>query len=212
MFSASHQTVHRGARRWEEVMAFIKTIPEAQAPEDVKRMYDQNLEKQGYIPNYSRVFSHRPYVMDAWGNLLRAIKSNLDTRRFELVTLAAARALNNSYCSLAHGSILRQKFYSPEQLTLIAKDFQNANLTPAEMAMMAFAEQIARDASAITSNDIEGLRKHGFSDAEIFDITATAAARCFFAKTLDALGAEPDEKFLELEEKLRQALQQFSVE
>lgn len=187
-------------------MAFITTIPENQAPDDVKRMYDQHLEKQGYIPNYSRAFSHRPQVMEGWGNLLRAIKSNLDTRRFELVTLAAARALKNSYCSLAHGSILRQKFYGPEQLRLIAKDYHHADLTSAEKAMMAFAEQIARDAAAITQNDIEELRGYGFSDAEIFDITAAAAARCFFAKTLDALGAEPDEIYLELEEQLRQTL------
>jgi uncharacterized peroxidase-related enzyme len=187
-------------------MAFISAIPEDQAPDDVKRMYDQDLEKKGYIPNYSRVFSHRPQVMEAWAGLLRAIKFNLDTRRFELVTLAAARALRNSYCALAHGSILRQKFYSPEQLALIAEDYRRADLTPAEAAMMAFAEQVARDAAAITRSDVDGLRGHGFSDAEIFDIAATAAARCFFAKTLDALGAEPDEIYLEMEEKLRQSL------
>jgi len=187
-------------------MAFITTIPEDHAPEDVKQMYDQNLEKQGYIPNYSRVFSHRPQVMGAWGNLLRTVKSNLDMRRFELATLAAARALKNSYCSLTHGSILRQKFYSPEELTLIAKDYRSADLTPAEIAMMAYAEQIARDTSAVTQNQIQELRDHSFSDAEIFDIATTDAARCFFAKTLDALGAEPDEIYWELEELLRQTL------
>lgn len=187
-------------------MAFITTIPEDDAPDDVKHLYDQNLEKQGYIPNYSRVFSHRPQVMEAWGNLLRAIKSNMDMRRFELATLAAARALKNSYCSLAHGSVLRQKFYSPEELTLIAKDYRSADLTPAEIAMMVYAEQIALDASAVTENQIQELRDHGFSDAEIFDIATAAAARCFFAKTLDALGAEPDELYWKLEESLRQSL------
>ena len=50
------------------------------------------------------------------------------------------------------------------------------------------------------------LRQHGFSDAEIVDITTTAAARCFFSKTLDAWGAEPDENFMALDENLRQAL------
>jgi uncharacterized peroxidase-related enzyme len=187
-------------------MAFINTIPEDQAPTDVKRMYDKNLEKQGYIPNYSRIFSHRPQVMEAWANLLRVIRGNLDTRRFELVTLAAARALKNSYCSLAHGSILRRQFYNTEEMMQIAKDYHSADLTPAEIAMMAFAERIARDATAITPNEIAELRGHGFSDAEIFDITATAAARCFFSKTLDALGAEPDNIYLELEENLRRAL------
>ncbi len=187
-------------------MAFISTIPEEQAPDEVKRMYDQNLEKQRYIPNYSRVFSHRPQVMEAWAGLLRSIKSNMDTRRFELVTLATALALKNSYCSLAHGSVLRQKFYEPGQVALIAKSHLSADLTSAEKAMMGFAKQIARDASAITQADIDGLREHGFSDAEIFDITTAATARCFFAKTLDALGAEPDEIYLELDEELRQTL------
>jgi uncharacterized peroxidase-related enzyme len=187
-------------------MAFIATIPEDHAPDDVQQMYEQNLEKQGFIPNYSRVFSHRPQVMETWALLLRAIKSNLDMRRFELVTLAAARALKNSYCSLAHGSVLRQKFYSPEQLTLIAQDYRRAELAPAEIAMMAYAEQIARDASAVTPEDIQALRELGFTDAEIFDIAATAAARCFFAKTLDALGAAPDAIYWELEESLRQTL------
>lgn len=187
-------------------MAFISTIPEEQAPDEVKRMYDQNLEKQRYIPNYSRVFSHRPQVMEAWAGLLRSIKSNMDTRRFELVTLATALALKNSYCSLAHGSVLRQKFYEPGQVALIAKSHLSADLTSAEKVMMGFAKQIARDASAITQADIDGLREHGFSDAEIFDITTAATARCFFAKTLDALGAEPDEIYLELDEELRQTL------
>jgi hypothetical protein len=33
-------------------MSFISTIAEDQAPDDVKRMYDQNLEKLGFIPNF----------------------------------------------------------------------------------------------------------------------------------------------------------------
>ena len=33
-----------------------------------------------------------------------------------------------------------------------------------------------------------------------------ATARCFFSKTLDALGATADDKYLALDEKLQQAL------
>jgi len=43
-------------------------------------------------------------------NLLRSIRGNMDIRRFELETLTPARALKNSYCSLAHGFVLRRKF------------------------------------------------------------------------------------------------------
>ena len=53
---------------------------------------------------------------------------------------------------------------------------------------------------------METLRRHGFSDTEIFDIAVTAAARCFFSKTLDAVGADPDETFRGLDERVRTAL------
>lgn len=187
-------------------MAYISTIPKDNAPEDVKKMYAKSKESMGYIPNYTKAFSHRPKIMEAWNNLIASIRGNMDLRRYELVTLAAARALKSSYCMLAHGSVLRKKFYSPELLNSIAQDYHKADLTPAEVAMMSFAEKIVKNATAIAQNDIEELRKHGFSDAEIFDITTTATARCFFSKTLDALGAEPDEIYLELEEKLRNTL------
>jgi uncharacterized peroxidase-related enzyme len=187
-------------------MTFIKTIPAEQAPNDVHHMYEENTRAKGYLPNYVRVFSHRPQVMSAWGNLLGAIKSTMDARQYELVTLAAARALGNSYCMLAHGLVLYSQFYTPEQLTLIATDYRTAGLAPAEVAMMAFAEKVVRDAAAITQADVDELSRHGFSDAEIFDMTAAAAARCFFSKMSDALGAEPDEAFLEMNEALRRAL------
>jgi hypothetical protein len=68
------------------------------------------------------------------------------------------------------------------------------------------AEKLARDAASITERDIQELRDHGYSDTEIFDIVAAAAARCFFSKILDALGAEPDAVYAQLEEDLRHRL------
>lgn len=188
-------------------MAFINTIPVHEASGDVRSMYETNEAKLGYVPNYAKLFSHRPAVMAAWGNLLGAIRANLDTHRYELVTLAAARALQSSYCMLAHGTILRQDFYPPEQLTAIAEDFTTADLAPVDVAIMSFAEQIVRDATAVTEADVQRLREHGLTDPEIFDIAAATTARCFFSKLLDALGAEPDASYASLlEADLRQQL------
>ena len=186
-------------------MALIDTIPEDQAYGDVARMYEQNRVAKGYVPNYVKAFSHRPQVMEAWANLLGSVRSTLDSRRYELVTLAAARALKSSYCMLAHGSVLLE-YYDDAELTKIAEDYEQAGLNPEDVVMMAFAEKIARDATSVTARDTEELRTHGFSDEEIFDVAAAASARCFFSKLLDALGAEPDAHYLELEPGLRQAL------
>ena len=65
-------------------------------------------------------------------------------------------------------------------------------LSEAELAVAAYARKIADDASTITADDVEALRGHGLSDAEIFDIAAAAAGRAFFTKLLDALGVQAD--------------------
>jgi uncharacterized peroxidase-related enzyme len=187
-------------------MAFIHTIPADEATGGVRAMYERTQGAIGYVPNYAKVFSLRPEVMDGWVGLLASVRRQLDPRRYELVTLAAARALRSSYCMLAHGSILARQFYSPSQLTAIAGDPATAELAPAEVAMLAFAEKVVRDASAITAADVETLRAHGFGDGEIFDIAATAAARCFFSKLVDALGAEPDSAFEAMDESLKRRL------
>jgi len=187
-------------------MAFIRTIPVEEAAGDVRAMYERTQAAVSYVPNYAKAFSHRPDVMTAWSGLLASIRGHLDARRYELVTLAAARALRSSYCMLAHGSVLLGKFYSAEQMTAIAGDPTTAELAPADVAMMAFAEKVARDAGAITEADVRALREHGLTDAEVFDIAATAAARCFFRTLLDALGAEPDAAYDSLDDGLKRRL------
>jgi uncharacterized peroxidase-related enzyme len=186
-------------------VALIRTIGVDEAEGDVRAMYEQEAQS-GYVANYVKVFSHRPPVMAAWNTLIGAIRSTVDLRRYELVTLAAARALHSSYCMLAHGKILRDQFFTPAQLAHIAGDTATAPLEPAEIAMMAYVDKLVRDASTIDAADIQTLRDHGFADAEIFDIAAVASARCFYSTLLDALGAEPEATFAELESELQTAL------
>ena len=187
-------------------MAFVHTVPVDRASGDVHAMYSRIEAAVGYVPNYAKLFSHRPQVMATWSAFLVSIRGNMDPRRYELVTLAAARALQCSYCMLAHGAVLRRDFYSAEELTEITRDPAMSDLSPAEAAMMVFVDKLTRDATAITPADVQGLRDRGFSDAEIFDIVAAAGARCFFSKLLDALGAEADGAYDFLEDPLKEIL------
>ena len=187
-------------------MAFIRTIPAAEAEGPARAMYEQVQGRFGFVPNWATIFSLRPGVMEGWGALLKSIQSNLPVRTYELATLAAARALRSSYCSLAHGSVLASKVFDPPTVTAIATGSREAPLEPRERVMMAFAEKVALGADQITSADIEGLRSHGYRDEEIFDLAATAAARCFFSKLLDALGVQADSTFNDLDPALRRAL------
>jgi uncharacterized peroxidase-related enzyme len=187
-------------------MPFINTIPAAEATADVRAMYERQQKAWGFVPDYARVFSHRPEVMARWGKMLAEIKRPVDPRRLEMVTLAAALELHHSPCSLAHGAELA-KIIGKNAVIAIANGEDHDEITDAEQAMIKFARQVARDASKISADDVSALREiNGFADEEIFDIAAIAASRSFFTKVLDALGSLPDRSCLKLDEDLRRAL------
>ena len=187
-------------------MPFIETVPKDQAPPVLAELYEADRQKFGYVPNLTRAFSLRPGVYAAWRELISQIQAGMELRRYELATVAAARNLRSSYCMLAHGSVLTSRFLEPEALRAIVADHRNAGLDEVDVAVMDLAEKVADDATSVTQADIDRLRELGLTDPEILDVVLAAAARCFFSKVLDAVGAEPDEKFASLDPGLRDAL------
>ena len=191
---------------WRCVMAFISTTPPDKAEDTVFEMYRRQEDAWGFVPNYAKVFCHRPEVMARWGRLLAEIRRPVDDRRFELVTFAAAHEIRHSACSLAHGKKLADIIGENDVIAMASGELPGS-LTEAELAVAAFARRIARDASKITSGEVDALKEiHGLSDEDIFDIAAIAAARCFFTKILDALGVQPDSSNMKLERPFREAL------
>jgi uncharacterized peroxidase-related enzyme len=187
-------------------MTFIETVPEDEAADATAELYASEREAFGYLPNFSRGFSLRPAVYAAWRQLNGAIKQEMDLRRYELATVAAARRLRSSYCVLAHGSVLADKFLGPDAVRTLVTDGRAAELSDVDVAVMDLADKVAGDATAIEQPDIDRLRTAGLSDADILDVVLAAAARCFFSKTLDALGIAPDDKFAALDPRFRDAL------
>jgi alkylhydroperoxidase family enzyme len=154
--------------------------------------------------NDERAFAERPAVHEAWRQLVVTIRDGMDLRRYELVTLAAARRLRSSYCCLAHGTVLAERFGEP--VREIALDHRAAGLDAVDVAVMDLAEKVVSDATSIADADLQPLRDLGLTEPEIMDVVLAAAARCFYSKTLDALGVLPDAGYNELEPELREAL------
>jgi uncharacterized peroxidase-related enzyme len=154
--------------------------------------------------NYERAFAERPEILAAWVQLNGAIKARMDLRRYELATLAAARRLRSSYCCLAHGTVLLNDFGEP--LREIAADHRAAGLDEVDVAVMDLAERVVDDATSIGDAELQRLRDLGLTEAEIMDVVLAAAARCFFSKTLDALGIRPDSTYRDLDPELLEVL------
>jgi uncharacterized peroxidase-related enzyme len=188
-------------------MAFIPTVSDDEAQGAAAEIFANARELHGNVPNFVRMLARRPDVLAAWQELLETVRDNMDRRRYELATIAAARRLGSSYCMLAHSSVLLDKgFYEADAVRSIASDHRAAGLDAVDVAVMDLAEKVAADATSITQEDIDHARSAGLSDGEIFDVVLAASLRAFFTKALDALGVEPDVSYRELDPRLQEAL------
>ncbi len=173
-------------------MSIIATPDENEVTGLAADIYADDVRRLGYVPPHTRVMATNPEAEQAFEALAKAIASQLGTRRYELVTLAAARGARSKHCRLAHGA-KTLPLIPEQQLVRIANDHHDADLTDAEVAMMDFAEKVSTDAASMTDADSLRLREHGFSDREIVDIALAAAARNYYSRAIQALAVEVDE-------------------
>src|SRR5262249_7688486 len=114
-------------------------------------------------------------------------------------------ALRSSYCALANGRSVAERLEAGA-IERMLDDADDGPLGEADAAMLRFARLVALDAAAVREEDVAALRAHGFGDEELFDIAAVAAARAFFTKLVDGLGALPDAALAPRDERLRKVL------
>lgn len=171
---------------------FIEAQPESAADGALAEWYDSQRRRWGFLPDYAGCFSTRPDVAKAWTQLNAAVVGGMDRRRFEIVTIAAARALRSTYCTVAHTSFLRDVCGDGDTARGLALAPDGSALSEEDAAVYAFASKVARDASAIERADVDALKALGLTDADVADIVLATAARAFFATVLDGLGAQLD--------------------
>jgi uncharacterized peroxidase-related enzyme len=75
-----------------------------------------------------------------------------------------------------------------ELVRALAEDYENAPLTTAERAMLDYVGKVTLDATAVGPPDHEELRRHGFDDRGILQITLIAAWFAYVNRVADALG------------------------
>ena len=171
---------------------FIDAVPEDAADGELAEYYRQQRESWGFLPNYAFAFATRPDVARAWGFLNTTIRGGMDRRLFELATIAAARALRSTYCTAAHSKFLRDVCGDGESLGAIAREPDGAALGDRDRAVFRFAAKVATDAPSVGQPDVDELRGLGLTDRDVADVVFAVAARAFFTRVLDGLGAQLD--------------------
>ena len=172
-------------------MSIFKNTARQPVDDYQAELFDADIADVGFVGAHTRILSANSEAYAAWESLAGSIAASLGLRRYELATLAAARALHSTHCLLAHGR-KSLAIFERDQLLAIARDYHHADLTPAEVVLMDFASKVSTDAESMTDADSQTLRDAGYSDREIVDIALAAAARNFYSRAVQALAVDVD--------------------
>jgi uncharacterized peroxidase-related enzyme len=74
----------------------------------------------------------------------------------------------------------------------LEEDYDNAPLSPADRAMLDFTGKVTLRATSIGRDDHAELRRHGFDDRAILQITLIASWFNYINRVADALGVGRD--------------------
>ena len=170
----------------------------AELPDDIRTTILGVQEKVGFVPNVFLALAHRPdefRAFFAYHDALMLRESGLTKGEKEMVVVATSNANGCLYCVVAHGALVRIYEKQPLLADQVAVNHRKADVTPRQRAMLDFAMKVALDSRAIGDDDYAGLRAHGWSDEDAWDIAAIAAFFGLSNRLANAFSMRPNEEF-----------------
>jgi uncharacterized peroxidase-related enzyme len=167
-------------------------------PEDIRTRLLAVQEKSGFVPNVFLSLAYRPdefRAFFAYHDALMDKDGGLTKAEREMIVVATSSANQCQYCVIAHGAILRIRAKNPLIADQIAVNYRKADITPRQRAMLDFAMKVSLDAGKVSEPDFADLASHGFSDDDVWDITAISAFFALSNRMANVTGMRPNEEF-----------------
>jgi uncharacterized peroxidase-related enzyme len=167
-------------------------------PEDIRTRIMGVQEKSGFVPNVFLSLAYRPdefRAFFAYHDALMEKDSGLTKAEREMIVVATSAANQCHYCVIAHGAILRIRAKNPTIADQIAVNYRKADITPKQRAMLDFAMKVSRSAETIGEQDFAEVSGHGFSDDDIWDITAISAFFALSNRMANVTNMKPNDEF-----------------
>jgi uncharacterized peroxidase-related enzyme len=170
-------------------------------PDDIRARILAVQEKAGFVPNVFLVLAHRPdefRAFFAYHDALMEKRGGLTLAEREMIVVATSAANHCQYCVIAHGAVLRIRAKNPLVADQVAVNYRGADITPKQKAMLDFAMQVAAGGYAVGDEEIETLKRYGFSDEDVWDIAAIAAFFGMSNRMANVTGMRPNEQYYTL--------------
>lgn len=169
--------------------------PVSPLPERTQQYLDLCTEKLGFVPNVLRAYLFDLARFDAFVamyNDLMLGESGLSKLEREMIAVVVSSINRCWYCQVAHGAAVRALSGDPALGEAMVMNYRAAPLDARSRAMLDFAALVTESSAKVTEGDREGLRAHGFSDRDIFDIIAVAGFFAMSNRVASATAMEPN--------------------
>jgi uncharacterized peroxidase-related enzyme len=172
-----------------------------QIPEDLRNRIVEIQEKTGFVPNVFLTLAHRPEELRAfmaYHDTLMDGDSGLSKAEREMIVVATSALNDCQYCVIAHGAILRIRARNPLISDQVAINYQKADLTIREDAMVEFALKVASSSGALSDEDIAKVSAQGFSMEDVWDIGAITAFFALSNRMANLTSMRPNSEFFSM--------------
>jgi uncharacterized peroxidase-related enzyme len=167
-------------------------------PQDIRDRILKVQEKSGFVPNVFLVLANRPEefrAFFAYHDALMEKEGGLTKGEREMIVVATSGLNQCLYCVVAHGALLRIREKNPLLADQVATNYRKADVTPRQKAMLDFAVKVSLRAYEVSDSDFEELRRHGFSDEDVWDIGAIAAFFALSNRMASLTNMRPNDEF-----------------
>ena len=122
-------------------------------------------------------------------------ESGLTKLEREMIAVTVSSENHCFYCLVAHGSAVRELSNDPQLGERIAANFRSAELPKKQEELLSFTKKLTKDPSEISENDRKRLRDVGYSDRDIWDISAIVGLFNMTNRLASATEMEPNNNY-----------------
>jgi len=178
-------------------MARVRSIPSAELPADLAKIYEDFASLYGPFRNQVAVFAHVPAALRHLMPMLMELReaATLPKRYLEIAIVVVSRLNECHYCVAHHKPFLVVAGLSPEAVDRIMDAEAPAELDEVDRLVIAYTKIAWETPNRVTPRMHQALRAH-FSEAQIVELTLRITLCGFFNRFNDAMGIEEEEEAL----------------
>jgi uncharacterized peroxidase-related enzyme len=173
-------------------MSRIKPVDEHTADPATVELLNSVRKSMGTVPNLIATMANSPAVARAYLGFAQALAGCADClplRLREQIALVVGEANACGYCVAAHTARGRRAGLTEQE----TKEARRASSHDGkEQAALVFARKVVQDRGVVADDDVEQLRRAGYTDGQVGEIVANVALNIFTNYFNHVAGTEPD--------------------